>query len=116
MRVVDGGSAGQPFIARLIGRLFQAGGNRKVGLQYDPTWLQQGFAPSEDHLPLARGVFLPKERDMAAGAVDGTACPGPQGPATPWRIREWKSRRRQKVGSGGGTAEVDKTFIGHNNN
>ena len=56
-------------LPRLIGRLFLAEGHRKVGLEYDPSWLQNGFALSED-LPLARGVFLPKERDMAAGAVD----------------------------------------------
>lgn len=61
-----GAPAGLP---RLIGQLFLAEGNRKVGLEYDPAWLQNGFALSED-LPLARGVFLPKERDMAAGAVD----------------------------------------------
>jgi serine/threonine-protein kinase HipA len=61
-----GASAGLP---RLIGQLFLAEGKRKVGLEYDPEWLQNGFALSED-LPLARGVFLPKERDMAAGAVD----------------------------------------------
>jgi serine/threonine-protein kinase HipA len=54
---------------QLIGQIFLAEGNRKVGLEYSPTWLQQGFALSED-LPLGRGVFLPKERDMAAGAVD----------------------------------------------
>jgi serine/threonine-protein kinase HipA len=54
---------------RLIGQLFLAEGNRKVGLEYDPAWVQHGFALSED-LPLARGVFLPKERDTAAGAVD----------------------------------------------
>lgn len=54
---------------RLIGQLFLAEGNRKVALEYNPTWVQQGFALSED-MPLARGVFLPKERDMAAGAVD----------------------------------------------
>lgn len=54
---------------KLIGQIFLADGNRKVGLEYSPTWLQQGFALSED-LPLGRGVFLPKERDMAAGAVD----------------------------------------------
>lgn len=58
-----------PRLARLIGQLFLADGNRKVALEYDPTWIQTGFALSED-LPLARGVFLPKERDMAAGAVD----------------------------------------------
>lgn len=61
-----GASAGLP---RLIGQLFLADGNRKVALEYDPAWVQHGFALSED-LPLARGVFLPKERDMAAGAVN----------------------------------------------
>ena len=40
-----------------------------MGLEYAPSWLSSGFALSED-LPLARGAFLPKERDMAAGAVD----------------------------------------------
>lgn len=58
-----------PRVARLIGQLFLADGNRKVALEYDPAWIQTGFALSED-LPLARGVFVPKERDMAAGAVD----------------------------------------------
>ena len=53
----------------LVGRLVLADGNRKVGLEYAPGWLQEGFALSED-LPLARGLFLPRERDMAAGAVD----------------------------------------------
>lgn len=52
-----------------IGQIFLAEGNRKVGLEYDPSWIKQGFALSED-LPLSRGAFLPKERDMAAGAVD----------------------------------------------
>jgi serine/threonine-protein kinase HipA len=62
------GAAGQT-APRLIGQIFLAEGNRKVGLEYDPSWIKQGFALSED-LPLARGAFLPKERDMAAGAVD----------------------------------------------
>lgn len=61
-----GASALQP---QRIGQVFLADGNRKVALEYDPEWIQTGFALSED-LPLARGVFLPKERDMAAGAVD----------------------------------------------
>jgi serine/threonine-protein kinase HipA len=60
---------GESASPRLVGQLFLAEGNRKVGLEYDPTWLQRGFALSED-LPLVRGVFWPKERDMAAGAVD----------------------------------------------
>ena len=64
-----GDRTGRLILPRLIGRLFLADGNRKVGLEYDPAWVQQGFALSED-LPLARGAFLPKERDMAAGAVD----------------------------------------------
>ena len=54
---------------RLIGRLFLSDGNRKVGLEYSKAWLQEGFQLSDD-LPLAANVFLPKERDMAAGAVD----------------------------------------------
>lgn len=61
--------AGRQGAPRLIGRIFLTDGNRKVGLEYAADWLQQGFALSDD-LPLARGVFLPKERDMAAGAVD----------------------------------------------
>ncbi len=61
--------AGRKSAPCLIGRIFLADGNRKVGLEYASDWRQQGFALSED-LPLAGGVFLPKERDMAAGAVD----------------------------------------------
>lgn len=54
---------------RLIGQIFLAEGNRKVGLEYAPEWIRDGFALSAD-IPLARGVALPKERDMAVGAVD----------------------------------------------
>lgn len=64
-----GDGAAEQNSPRLIGQIFLAEGNRKVGLEYDPTWIKHGFALSED-LPLARGAFLPKERDMAAGAVD----------------------------------------------
>lgn len=53
----------------LIGQLILAEGNRKVGLQYAPDWISNGFALSAD-LPLSRGVFLPKAKDEAAGAVD----------------------------------------------
>ena len=66
---LPGSGPGQQPSPRLIGQVFLADGNRKVGLEYAPQWIAQGFALSED-LPLARGVFLPKERDMAAGAVD----------------------------------------------
>lgn len=54
---------------RVVGTIFLAEGNRKVGLEYAPSWLSSGFSLSED-LPLVRGAFLPKERDMAVGAVD----------------------------------------------
>lgn len=54
---------------RLIGKIFLADGNRRVALEYDAGWLSSGFALSDD-LPLARGVYLPKEKDTAAGAVD----------------------------------------------
>ncbi|MEI7514491.1 MAG: HipA domain-containing protein [Betaproteobacteria bacterium] len=64
-----GEGAGQPLSPRLIGQVFLADGKRKVGLEYAPGWIGQGFALSED-LPLGRGVVLPKERDMAAGAID----------------------------------------------
>lgn len=52
-----------------VGRLVLADNNRKVGLEYEANWLARGFPLSED-LPLAPGLFLPKERDSAAGAVD----------------------------------------------
>lgn len=64
-----GNGSGQPSSPLLIGQVFLADGNRKVGLEYAPEWIQRGFALSED-LPLARGVVLPKDRDMAVGAVD----------------------------------------------
>ncbi len=44
-------------------------GTRGVSLRYAPTWLQTGFALSED-LPLLDIEHLPKEKDAAAGAVD----------------------------------------------
>ena len=53
----------------LVGRLVLAESNRKVGLEYAAAWLVHGFPLSED-LPLARGLFLPNERNAAAGAVD----------------------------------------------
>jgi len=61
-----GQSDGQPF---LVGQLRLAAGRRKVALQYDPAWLARGFALSPD-LPLRPDVFVPPERDTAAGAVD----------------------------------------------
>ncbi len=63
---------GEPAAPRLVGSLLLADSARKVGLQYAPEWRARGtggFALSED-LPLQTGLFLPPERDMAAGAVD----------------------------------------------
>lgn len=63
---------GNPMSPRLIGQISLADGNRKVALRYDRAWLDArsgGFALSED-LPLNPGIFIPAEKDMAAGAVD----------------------------------------------
>ena len=54
---------------QLIGQLVLAENNRKVGLSYANDWLQNGFALSDD-LPLSKALFLPKELDAAAGAVN----------------------------------------------
>lgn len=40
-----------------------------MSLRYAPGWLQSGFALSED-LPLVDDLFVPPEKDCAAGAVD----------------------------------------------
>lgn len=58
-----------PTSPRLIGDLHLADRNRRVSLTYDPSWLQDGFALSED-LPLVRHELLPPDKDRAAGAVD----------------------------------------------
>lgn len=60
---------GDSAVPRLIGDIRLADRNRKVALTYDVSWLQNGFALSED-LPLAAGEFLPVDKDCAAGAVD----------------------------------------------
>lgn len=44
-------------------------GARGVSLRYAPTWLQTGFALSED-LPLLDMEHLPKEKDVVVGAID----------------------------------------------
>jgi serine/threonine-protein kinase HipA len=53
----------------LIGELNMVRTLRGVSLRYAPSWLERGFALSED-LPLAPDEFLPKQKDSAAGAVD----------------------------------------------
>lgn len=60
---------GEPAQPRLVGELGQAAGGRAVSLRYAPQWLQSGFALSED-LPLTGELFLPLEKDCAAGSVD----------------------------------------------
>jgi serine/threonine-protein kinase HipA len=60
----------EPEQPRLIGELNLVRSSRGVSLRYAESWIQSGFALSED-LPLLSGhEFLPKERDTAAGAVD----------------------------------------------
>lgn len=53
-----------------IGTLELVRSTRSVSLRYADSWVERGFALSED-LPLLEGQeFLPAERDTAAGAVD----------------------------------------------
>ena len=54
-----------------IGTLSLQDQRRKVALSYEPEWMAspQGFALSED-VPLQGGLYIPAERDTAAGAVD----------------------------------------------
>jgi serine/threonine-protein kinase HipA len=60
---------GRPSEPVFVGEIALAHGGRGVTLRYAPSWLQAGFALSED-LPLNGELFLPRERDMAPGAVD----------------------------------------------
>lgn len=60
---------GDPAQPRLVGELGQAVGGRAVSLRYAPGWLQSGFALSED-LPLVNELFVPRDKDCAAGALD----------------------------------------------
>lgn len=53
----------------LIGELNTVRTQRGVSLRYAESWLERGFALSED-LPLLDEEFLPREKDSAAGAVD----------------------------------------------
>ena len=60
---------GEPSAPRLVGELSLASGGRAVSLQYAPNWLATGF-PLSDDLPLVRELFVPAQKDVAAGAVD----------------------------------------------
>ena len=53
----------------LVGTLLTVRASRGVSLRYAPSWLQCGFALSED-LPLRDVEFLPTGKDTAAGAID----------------------------------------------
>ncbi len=53
----------------LVGDLDLVRTTKGVSLRYADTWLDRGFALSED-LPLMSGDRLPGERETAAGAVD----------------------------------------------
>ena len=52
-----------------VGELQLIRATQGVSLTYAPSWLQRGFALSED-LPLIAQEFLPTEKNTAAGAVD----------------------------------------------
>ncbi len=58
-----------PVTPRRIGELMLVMSGQGVGLRYDPDWLTEGFALSED-LPLTGELFLPQDKQTAAGAVD----------------------------------------------
>jgi serine/threonine-protein kinase HipA len=60
---------GDPADPRPIGDLHLALGGRAVALEYAPAWIRSGFPLSED-LPLTTGLFVPKDKDTAAGAID----------------------------------------------
>ena len=60
---------GEPARPRIVGELSLASGARAVALRYDASWRESGFALSED-LPLTADLFIPREKDTAAGAVD----------------------------------------------
>lgn len=60
---------GNPIAPTLVGALHLVMGRRGVSLQYAESWINTGFALSED-LPLSDLEHLPREKDMAAGAVD----------------------------------------------
>jgi len=60
---------GTPEAPVLVGELNLVMNRRAVSLRYADTWLKNGFALSED-LPLGDQEFFPKDKDVAAGAVD----------------------------------------------
>ena len=61
-----GASITQP---SLIGRLFLADGNRKVALEYDPAWIQTGFAM----VILSSALRGSPEETLEAAVIDGAS-------------------------------------------
>ena len=60
---------GEPKRPVLVGELNLVLSGRGVSLRYAPDWLHHGFPLSED-LPLIDIEHIPREKDVAAGAVD----------------------------------------------
>ena len=60
---------GEPGRPQRIGDVSLVQGNRAVALAYDAQWLASGFELSAD-LPLRPGLFVPREKDTAVGAID----------------------------------------------
>lgn len=60
---------GDPRRPAPIGEISLVLGGRGVALRYADGWLATGF-PLSDDLPLRAGLFIPAEKDRAAGAVD----------------------------------------------
>ncbi|RZJ03893.1 MAG: type II toxin-antitoxin system HipA family toxin [Rubrivivax sp.] len=59
----------EPQQPRAIGTIALQQGGRGVTLRYAPAWIASGWPLSED-LPLTADLFIPHEKDTAAGAVD----------------------------------------------
>jgi serine/threonine-protein kinase HipA len=60
---------GDPRHPTPIGEISLVLAGRGVALRYADRWLATGF-PLSDDLPLREGLFIPTEKDRAAGAVD----------------------------------------------
>ena len=65
---------GDPRRPQPVGEISLVLGGRGVALRYAESWRAAGF-PLSDDLPLREGLFVPVEKDRAAGAVDD-ARPG----------------------------------------
>jgi serine/threonine-protein kinase HipA len=66
---------GQPVQPALVGTLRWVRSQRSVSLQYAPSWLQRGFALSED-LPLQSQEFMPPTAVSAAQTAGANGLSG----------------------------------------